>query len=511
MSFKVSEQCTAKIKGVLRDEDGAAIDGATITSLGLTLYDKVTGNIINSRDHLNILNVNGGSVDSVGNFAWIMTPSDNMIVNDSLNNEEHHALIEFTYSGGRQGKKLVVFVVENLVKVPGSVPPPGSLTLGLSPTNTLFVSPGFAGQSAPYYTTIQAAVDAADGVTTTTILIYPGTYAENVLIAKQGVSLCGVGDREKVIISGTVNTSPIVSLVVTEQTPSLMLEYFLTNLTVKNLSAGFKGLQVTTSNSPSNTFYLRLRGVSIYTSDIALLWIGGVVGTDVEVWDCFIRSNAASLDLTDAPIIKWFNCRIRGGTQGQMDSTVVSANGMEFQGCRIEQQMRFTGGGSPLIRYMNCAFTTATPFAFPVGYTPGSVIIVVRGCVGKGSSKFIDVNDTGGATVSFYIEGCAFELSTSSGTILGGGGGNVNLFVRSCHINHRIVNFQTGGIGGVWKISCVNVDCENFALVNVFEGAVAYSVFLWGFVSNAGYNAGFVTIRPNSANYAFSITDVNGW
>ena len=42
MSFSVNELCTSKIIGILKDEDGGAIDGSTISSFAYTLYDKVT-------------------------------------------------------------------------------------------------------------------------------------------------------------------------------------------------------------------------------------------------------------------------------------------------------------------------------------------------------------------------------------------------------------------------------------------------------------------------------------
>ena len=131
MSFTVNELCSSKIKGVLKDENDNGIDTANVSALTVTLYDDVTEAIINSRDHLNILNVNGGSVDSQGNFSWLMSPSDNPILNDSLGTELHHALIEFTYTGGKQGKKVVDIGVVNLVKVPQTFVPPPVVPIGV--------------------------------------------------------------------------------------------------------------------------------------------------------------------------------------------------------------------------------------------------------------------------------------------------------------------------------------------------------------------------------------------
>lgn len=131
MGFAVNELCSAFITGVLKDQLGNGIPSSSFSSVGLTLYDKNTGNIINSRDHVSILNVNGGSIDSSGNFSWEMTSNDNPILDDSLSIENHVALIEFTYAGGRKGKAEVKIEVVNLAKVPNAVAPPIEPELGV--------------------------------------------------------------------------------------------------------------------------------------------------------------------------------------------------------------------------------------------------------------------------------------------------------------------------------------------------------------------------------------------
>jgi hypothetical protein len=97
------EDASALLTGTLTDEAGAAVPAAQLTTLTLTLYDKVTGSIINGRNAQNVLNANGVTVSAAGALAWTMDPLDNPIVTAGSSKERHVALFKWTYGAGKKG------------------------------------------------------------------------------------------------------------------------------------------------------------------------------------------------------------------------------------------------------------------------------------------------------------------------------------------------------------------------------------------------------------------------
>lgn len=129
MNFNTIENTTSKVSGVLVDEIGGGVGIPVVTALVVSLMNRATGAYINSRDHVNVLNMNGGSLDGSGNFAWVMSPGDNVIIDDALDFEVHTVLLEFTYGDGRQGKKLIDIAVQNIVRTIPVVPGPNVITV----------------------------------------------------------------------------------------------------------------------------------------------------------------------------------------------------------------------------------------------------------------------------------------------------------------------------------------------------------------------------------------------
>jgi len=115
-----SPQCadqgeTTVYNAVIKDEDGVAISGALLNTLTLTLQTVQNQTIINSRSTVSVLNTGGGTVDGSGNFAMEFSPADNAIIDNTLRQESHEALFEWTYaSGTRTGRHQVHFIVRNL-------------------------------------------------------------------------------------------------------------------------------------------------------------------------------------------------------------------------------------------------------------------------------------------------------------------------------------------------------------------------------------------------------------
>lgn len=113
-----AEKGTPKIKGAIRDDAGVGIPGGSITTLKLTLYDELSGDLLGGRTAgQDIKGINGGDVDVNGNFTLQLTASD-MAINDNIHPAEVHiALIEWTYGASLGNKKEIEFTVVNLLKV----------------------------------------------------------------------------------------------------------------------------------------------------------------------------------------------------------------------------------------------------------------------------------------------------------------------------------------------------------------------------------------------------------
>lgn len=112
----IREGTTCALTATLRDEAGAAVPGASLQSLLLTLYRRRDGKILNGRQRQNILNANGGVVDAAGKLTLTLGGLDNAVLDPAARLEEHACLLEFTYAGGtKPGTDRIGFHVERLV------------------------------------------------------------------------------------------------------------------------------------------------------------------------------------------------------------------------------------------------------------------------------------------------------------------------------------------------------------------------------------------------------------
>jgi hypothetical protein len=114
----VPEKSTFRLSGKILDHAGAAIPSVSLTTFTLTLYDKETGGVINGRNGTNILNANGGAVDTSGNFTWDSDPADSPINDTTLRIEKHMALLQWTWVAGAEADRHEFEIpVKNMVKV----------------------------------------------------------------------------------------------------------------------------------------------------------------------------------------------------------------------------------------------------------------------------------------------------------------------------------------------------------------------------------------------------------
>lgn len=116
--FSVKERTTNVYQADLQDPNGVAIPAVDLTTLTLTLYDKVTGTVLNGRTAQDVLNANNVTVDSAGRLIWTLQPADTAIVTPAKELETHVALFEFTWqAGAKRHWHAVTFEVENQVRI----------------------------------------------------------------------------------------------------------------------------------------------------------------------------------------------------------------------------------------------------------------------------------------------------------------------------------------------------------------------------------------------------------
>lgn len=112
----VLERTTVVYEADIQDEAGTGIPAASLADLTWKLYDLASGQYINARTGISVLNANGGTVDTGGNFSHVYTPEDMAFVGTG-NSEVHVSLYEWTYNSGRKGKHRAYFTVVNEPKV----------------------------------------------------------------------------------------------------------------------------------------------------------------------------------------------------------------------------------------------------------------------------------------------------------------------------------------------------------------------------------------------------------
>lgn len=122
---EINEKSTARIDGLkLTDETGAAIAGTSLATFTLTLYDRLTGSIINNRNAQDIKGGGSGAndvtIDESGNVVWTMRSTDNVLVaTDAPEFEDHIALFEWTWGSNpvKRSSEEYVLRIKRVLKV----------------------------------------------------------------------------------------------------------------------------------------------------------------------------------------------------------------------------------------------------------------------------------------------------------------------------------------------------------------------------------------------------------
>lgn len=120
----MNEKTTGTYTAYLEDADGVVLPLSAILTVTLTLYDKPTGTIINSRNAQSVLNANNCTVHATsGLLTWAVQVLDTTLVSTTLapgELEEHVYLFSWTYTASAEtktGRHESSFMVRNLLKV----------------------------------------------------------------------------------------------------------------------------------------------------------------------------------------------------------------------------------------------------------------------------------------------------------------------------------------------------------------------------------------------------------
>lgn len=115
-TFYARDGDTAVYTATIQDENGMAIPAASLLTLKCWLYVQSTGAIINSRSDQSVLNANGGTVDSSGNFSLTLSPADNEH-QGTATTEIHVLLLRYTYNVDHAGSHEALIQVTDQPKV----------------------------------------------------------------------------------------------------------------------------------------------------------------------------------------------------------------------------------------------------------------------------------------------------------------------------------------------------------------------------------------------------------
>ena len=118
---RVAENSSALYTANLTDETASALSLSSLHTITLTLYDKESGTIINSRSDQDVKNTNNVTITSGGVLTWSVQPADNLVVGTNIRvggYETHVALFEYTWdSGASAGRHELEIEVRQLDKV----------------------------------------------------------------------------------------------------------------------------------------------------------------------------------------------------------------------------------------------------------------------------------------------------------------------------------------------------------------------------------------------------------
>ena len=119
---QIAEKTRQRLTFIIRDDQNppVPIPGANLDFVKLTLYDEKTGDIINTRDEVDVLALPDLTVDVNGKAIMLFAPADNVLVGTAPvpSQEVHVAHFDYQWDTDplKVGRHLVRLQVVNLLK-----------------------------------------------------------------------------------------------------------------------------------------------------------------------------------------------------------------------------------------------------------------------------------------------------------------------------------------------------------------------------------------------------------
>jgi hypothetical protein len=109
----VPERVGWRYQGTLKDETGAVIPAATFSGLTVTIYALDAAQTV-IQASTSILNVGRGVLDAFGVLTITFLPADSAMVDATLLEERHVALVEGDYAGTRKFAREIEWGARNM-------------------------------------------------------------------------------------------------------------------------------------------------------------------------------------------------------------------------------------------------------------------------------------------------------------------------------------------------------------------------------------------------------------
>lgn len=107
----LNERTSSAYVGTFKTPLGAAIPGASITSVRMTLTAQPSGAVINGRNNVETLGDNG-SVSTSGEYTLLLDPAD-LVMDGTPGMQARRMLLQVTYTDG-EIPHVVTFFIKNL-------------------------------------------------------------------------------------------------------------------------------------------------------------------------------------------------------------------------------------------------------------------------------------------------------------------------------------------------------------------------------------------------------------
>lgn len=360
----------------------------------------------------------------------------------------------------------------------GIVTVSSTVTPGEFPTKTFFVSPTFSGIS-PFFSTIQAAINAANGVDVTLIWIYPGIYLE-VLTLKHNVFLRGT-DKKQVFIGDNAS-----ALIVGAPAFSTNFTCGIRDVTLTSTHATTTGISITPAVGGVLTMYMLDVDILLqFGNSAGFIFTNSTAANNshlIYITNCNFNVNGSSgaLYLSKPPNNVFINgCSFGGSAKSILCDSISGV----FNLCNVvnsgfNSDPQVNGGSAMTWTFHGCSFTCT--FTNTGGF--GNDTIFFRECLFNGAL----INVLSAATETWNFYNCTFRASGNDAVIVEVEDIDPRFRFYNCVFENGRIHFTVANV----KFIFVNTVVRNSTGTNAISTISTPTVFLGNFTSDKVLQAG---------------------